>query len=146
MRQITKDSLMQVLKEDAPFWTNNTMYTQEAREVPSYVHLQSRGDILPDVSKGGKVQPGWMVILQLSNPSADCAICRDDNGTADQITSAFMGITTTQNIATLSWTQDLRESFGYIQRYEVLRDSKLIPYTKVMFSRPPGHMLPDKSP
>ncbi|MEK7226788.1 MAG: hypothetical protein AAB221_14045 [Bacteroidota bacterium] len=140
MRPTTKNELLKALKEDLAS-TDNKMYT--SGNIDSYIHLQSRGDSLPDLSRG-PTQEGWIIITQNSNDTG-FGIKQGDNGYQNngRITAGFMDIRTDQDFHRTQWIADILQTLG-TNELRVGVD-QLQPYIKTMFLRPVGHTLPDKS-
>ena len=143
MRALTKSELIKALRVDLPS-TNNGIYTSS--NIDSYIHLQSRGDALPDLSKGN-LQDGWLIITQNSEKTG-WLINRGDNGyqTKGRITAGFMSIRTNLDVYDTQWLADTLQTLGTNELpANSLYSDKLAPYIKTMFSRPVGHRLPDNS-
>lgn len=145
MRQDSKDNLLQILRQDAPFWTDNQIYTPA--NIDSFIKLQSRGDELPDISRRGPYWAGWFIIL--ANVDLDPSrflIQISDNGYENQgrITAGIMEFQPNMTVEQINWRRDLREILGYKEIRDTLRDERA-PYAAVMFRRPVGHTAPDTS-
>jgi hypothetical protein len=145
MRSDSRESLLQTLRQDVPFWTSNQIYTPQ--NIESFIKLQSRGDELPDISRGSGHFPGWIVIVPVEGLDREkYLIARGDNGfiNGGKITAGFLFFQPDITVQAINWTRDLRETFGIVQIRDTIRDERA-PYLAVMFRRPVGHRAPDIS-
>jgi hypothetical protein len=142
MRQDSKENLLSAIRQDAPFWTDNQIYTPQ--NIESQILLQSRGDNLPDISRGGPYWQGYIVVVQSDSITPGFLIARSDNGLQNggPITAGLMEFKPDTAVQYINWTRDMRETFGIAQIRDEIRDARK-PYVAAMFARPVGHTAPD---
>lgn len=151
MRPLTKSELLNFLRN---YLTSNTNGIYNPGNIENFIHLQSRGDSLPDLSKGIH-QPGWIIICQDYNNNAPLGwtIDRGDNGyeNGGRITAGGMIIRTDHDIYGTQWGSDILQTMGPNELpggngpNEPDIFDRIPPYLRTLFSRPVGQTLPDKS-